>query len=113
VKTANVVVPIFALSTLAEGAIGSLPARADKVLTADQAIEIAKAYCDRHNLNSEWVAKFYSGTWFVHEKRPVAPTIDAYPIEYIRASDGAGGRCEGLALPEQNSNWELPEYKLN
>jgi hypothetical protein len=99
-----VLIAISTLPFIAACAAGPLPAQADKVQTADQAIERAKWYCGRHNRNDEWTAKFHSGVWIVHEKKPVDPTIDAYLIEYIRASDGAGGRCEGLSLPDKISD---------
>lgn len=103
VKTAAVVVALSLLAFLAACAAGpALPT--DKVQTANQAIEMAKRYCGLHNRNDDWTAKFDSGIWIVHMKKSVDPNIDAYLIEYIRASDGAGGRCEGLPLPDLNSN---------
>jgi hypothetical protein len=93
-----VFVAISALSFCSGCTAVPTPAPTEKVQTASEAIEIAKKYCGLHNRNDEWTARFSSGTWLVRMKRPTEPNVNSYLIEFIRASDGAGGRCEGLPL---------------
>jgi hypothetical protein len=80
------------------------PPKVDAVQNATQAIHIAKKFCSVTGPDSDWTATFTAGVWTVRQRQLEPQTTDSYVTEYIRASDGAGGRCESGPLPPKNSN---------
>ena len=82
--------PLILIATLLNGCANFQPSSADKIQTAKQAIQIAKAICDVRGAKGWWAANWQSGVWTVSY-------VDrfSYPMLQVRisSSDGKAGVC--------------------
>lgn len=81
------ILTVAVVSALLTSCAGT-PPPTDKVSTADQAIQIAKANCDTHGWNGKWRAEWNTGTWHVGFNY-----MSAYMSISVASNDGKVGEC--------------------
>jgi hypothetical protein len=78
------------IAVLVTGCASFEPSSTDKIQTAQQAIQIAKATCDVGGTEGWWAATWQSGVWTVsYVDRSSEPMMQVQ----IASSDGKAGQC--------------------
>jgi|GEM_PF-4221938 len=86
----KLLLPLGITAALLNGCASFKPAPTDKIQTAEQAIQIAKAACDVRGLKGEWSGTWASGAWtvdFLDKDRIAMLQVS------IASSDGKMGQC--------------------